>query len=133
LVNQKRGPIFLEWLYYQYYIDSNIDSNQILCGWKTAADSKLMLLTALGGKLLVKKGGPIPVYLWYRLEFLLCTLTPEVQCRLVHRNHVIWWPKITKFWRNVNDSKQPYWPCGFKENVKRMNAYGRTSEAKWWQ
>jgi hypothetical protein len=42
------------------------------------------------------------------LEFLLCTLTPEVQCRLVHRNHVIWRTKITKFWRNGNDSKQPY-------------------------
>jgi hypothetical protein len=41
------------------------------------------------------------------LEFLLCTLTPEVQYRLVHRNHVIWRTKITKFWRNGNDSKQP--------------------------
>ena len=37
------------------------------------------------------------------------TLTPEVQCRLVHRNHVIWPTKITKFWRNGNDSKQPYY------------------------
>jgi hypothetical protein len=36
------------------------------------------------------------------------TLTPEVQCRLVHQNHVIWRTKITKFWRNENDSKQPY-------------------------
>ena len=43
------------------------------------------------------------------MEFLLCTLTPEVQCRLVHRNHVIWRTKITKFWWNGNDSKQPYW------------------------
>ena len=43
------------------------------------------------------------------MEFLLCTLTPEVQCRLVHRNHVIWRTKITKFWRNGNDSKQPYY------------------------
>jgi hypothetical protein len=34
------------------------------------------------------------------LEFLLCTLTPEVQCRLVHRNHVIWRTKIKKCWRN---------------------------------
>jgi hypothetical protein len=25
----------------------------------------------------------------YRLEFLLCTLTPEVQCATFHRNHVI--------------------------------------------
>jgi hypothetical protein len=33
----------------------------------------------------------------YRLEFLLCTLTPEVQCRLVHRNHVIWRTKIQNF------------------------------------
>ena len=47
----------------------------------------------------------------YRLEFLLCTLTPEVQCRLVRRNHVIWRTKITKFWRNGNDSKQPYCMC----------------------
>jgi hypothetical protein len=39
-------------------------------------------------------------------HFLLCTLTPEVQCRLVHRNHVIWRTKIAKFWRNENDSKQ---------------------------
>jgi hypothetical protein len=38
----------------------------------------------------------------------LCTLTPEVQCRLVHRNHVIWRTKITRFWRNGNDSKQPW-------------------------
>ena len=30
----------------------------------------------------------------------------EVQCRLVHRNHVILRTKITKFWRNGNDSKQ---------------------------
>jgi hypothetical protein len=27
----------------------------------------------------------------YRLEFLLCTLTPEVQCFTFHRNHVVWW------------------------------------------
>jgi hypothetical protein len=39
---------------------------------------------------------------------LQCTLTPEVQCRIVHRNHVIWRTKIIKFWRNGNDSKQPY-------------------------
>jgi hypothetical protein len=32
----------------------------------------------------------------------------EVQCRLVHRNHVIWRTKITKFWRNGNDSKQRF-------------------------
>jgi hypothetical protein len=32
----------------------------------------------------------------YRLEFLLCTLTPEVQCQEFHRNHVIWRTKITK-------------------------------------
>ena len=43
------------------------------------------------------------------MDFLLCTLTPEVQCRLVHRNHVIWRTKITKFWRNGNESKQPYY------------------------
>jgi len=36
------------------------------------------------------------------LEFLLCTLTPEVQCRLVHRNHVIWRTKITKYLWNGN-------------------------------
>ena len=40
------------------------------------------------------------------MEFLLCTLTPEVQCWLVHRNHVIWRTKITKCWQNGNDSKQ---------------------------
>jgi hypothetical protein len=34
------------------------------------------------------------------------TDAPEVQSRLVHRNHVIWRTKITKFWRNGNDSKQ---------------------------
>jgi hypothetical protein len=39
---------------------------------------------------------------------LLCKLTPKVQCRLVHRNHVIWRTKITKFWQNGNDTKQPY-------------------------
>jgi hypothetical protein len=39
---------------------------------------------------------------------LLCTLTPEVQCQEFYRNHVIWRTKITKFWRNENDSKQPY-------------------------
>ena len=38
----------------------------------------------------------------------MCTLTPEVQCRLFHRNHVIRRTKITKFSRNGNDSKQPY-------------------------
>jgi hypothetical protein len=43
------------------------------------------------------------------LEFLLCTLTPEVQCRLVHRNHMIWLTEIKKNWRNENDLKQPYW------------------------
>ena len=43
------------------------------------------------------------------MEFLLCTLTPEVQCRLVHRNHVIWRTEIKKNWRNENDLKQPYW------------------------
>jgi hypothetical protein len=42
------------------------------------------------------------------LEFLLCTLTPEVQCQEFHRNHVIWRTKIAKCWRNGNDSKQPY-------------------------
>jgi hypothetical protein len=31
------------------------------------------------------------------LEFLLCTLTTEVQCQIFHRNHVIWRTKITKF------------------------------------
>jgi hypothetical protein len=45
-------------------------------------------------------------------EFLLCTLTPEVQCQEFHRNHVIWRTKITKFWRNGNDSKQLYWEKG---------------------
>ena len=44
----------------------------------------------------------------YRLEFLLCTLTPEVQCLTFHRNHVVWQMKITNFWRNGNDSKQEY-------------------------
>ena len=44
-----------------------------------------------------------------RLEFLLCTLTSEVQCQLVHRNHVIWRTKITFFLRNGNDSKQRCW------------------------
>jgi hypothetical protein len=33
-----------------------------------------------------------------------------VENTLFHRNHVIWRTKITKFWRNGNDSKQPYWP-----------------------
>jgi hypothetical protein len=42
------------------------------------------------------------------LEFLLCTLTPDVQHWAFHRNHVIWRTKITKFWRNGNDSKWPY-------------------------
>jgi hypothetical protein len=40
------------------------------------------------------------------LEFLLCTLTPEIQCQEFHRNHVIWRTKIIKFWRNGDDSKQ---------------------------
>jgi hypothetical protein len=44
----------------------------------------------------------------YRFEFSLCTLTPEVQCCTFHQNPVIWWTKITKFWQNGNDSKQPY-------------------------
>ena len=44
----------------------------------------------------------------HRLEFLLCTLTPEVQCFTFHRKHLIWRTKITKFWQNGNDSKQPY-------------------------
>jgi hypothetical protein len=44
----------------------------------------------------------------YRLEFLLCTLTLEVQCQEFHRNHVIWLTKITKFSRNGIDSKQRY-------------------------
>ena len=39
------------------------------------------------------------------MEFFLCTLTPDVQCRLVHRNHVIWRTKITKFWQNGNSSR----------------------------
>jgi hypothetical protein len=43
-------------------------------------------------------------------SLLLCTLTPKVQCWLVHRNHVIWRTTIRKFWRNGNDSKQPYSP-----------------------
>ena len=51
------------------------------------------------------------------MEFLLCTLIPEVQCRLVHRNHVIWRTKITKFWRNGNDSKQPYSMSIYKSNI----------------
>ena len=42
------------------------------------------------------------------MEFLLCTLTPEVQCFTFHRKHLIWRTKITKFWQNGNDSKQPY-------------------------
>ena len=42
------------------------------------------------------------------MEFLLCTLTPEVQCFTVHPNHMIWRTKIRKFWRPGNDSKQPY-------------------------
>ena len=52
------------------------------------------------------------------MEFLLCTLTPEVQCWTFHRNHVIWRTKITTFWRNGNDSKQPY--CR-KTKHKRTN------------
>ena len=46
-------------------------------------DSKLMLLTALGGKILqmrktnVKKGGSIPVYLWFDVH-----LTVSVHCGL---------------------------------------------------
>jgi hypothetical protein len=47
-------------------------------------------------------------------EFLLCTLTPEVQYQEFHRNHVIWRTKITKFWWNGNDSKQPYWILEFE-------------------
>ena len=31
------------------------------------------------------------------MQFLLCTLIPEVQCEEFHRNHVIWRTKITKF------------------------------------
>ena len=42
------------------------------------------------------------------MEFLLCTLTPQVQRWAFHWNHVIWRKKITKCWRNGNDSKQPY-------------------------
>ena len=44
------------------------------------------------------------------LEFWLCTLTSEVQWLTFHRNHVIWRTKITTFWRNGNDSKQPHCP-----------------------
>jgi hypothetical protein len=51
----------------------------------------------------------IMICLYIFLMFLLCTLTPEVQCLTFHRNHVIWPTKITKCWRNGNDSKQPYW------------------------
>jgi hypothetical protein len=54
------------------------------------------------------------------LEFLLCTLTPGVQCRLFHRNHVIWRTKITKCWRNGNDSKQPYWNMNLNIFCKRQ-------------
>jgi hypothetical protein len=46
--------------------------------------------------------------------FVVSTLTPEVQCRLVYRNHVIWRTKITKCLRNENDSKQPYYYFFFK-------------------
>ena len=42
------------------------------------------------------------------MEFSLCTLTPEVQCLTFHQNHVVWQTKIKSFWRNGNDSKQPY-------------------------
>jgi hypothetical protein len=57
-----------------------------------------------------------------RLEFLLCTLTPEVQHWAFHRNHVIWRTKITKLWRNGNDSKWPY--CFIDlENVKFHMSY----------
>jgi hypothetical protein len=48
-------------------------------------------------------------WLWMLLQkCIVHNKSPEVQCRLVHRNHVIWRRKITKFWRNGNDSKQPY-------------------------
>jgi hypothetical protein len=43
------------------------------------------------------------------LEFLLCTLTPEVQCSTFLRNHVIWQTKIILFGRIGNDWKQSYW------------------------
>jgi hypothetical protein len=42
------------------------------------------------------------------LEYLFCTLTPEVQCFTVHPSPMIWQTKIRKFWRTGNDSKQPY-------------------------
>jgi hypothetical protein len=35
----------------------------------------------------------------------------EHQC--LFRGFLIWRTKITKFWRNGNDSKQPYWPVCF--------------------
>ena len=43
----------------------------------------------------------------------MCTLTPEVQCRIFQWNHVIWRTKITNFWRNGNDSKQPNYIIAF--------------------
>jgi hypothetical protein len=50
-------------------------------------------------------------------EFLLCILTSEVQCRLIHRIHVIWRTKITIFWRNGNDWEQPYWQRMYLDRI----------------
>jgi hypothetical protein len=51
---------------------------------------------------------PLCIYFWYQTDSgVPNTLTPEVEFRLGHRNHVNWRTKITKFWRNGNDSKQP--------------------------
>jgi hypothetical protein len=57
------------------------------------------------------------------LESLLCTLTPEVQCFTFHRNHVIWQTKITKLWRNGNDSKQPYLASITNPQLKKILAF----------
>ena len=65
------------------------------------------------------------------MDFLLCTLTPEVQCRLVHRNHKIWRTKITKFWRNGNDSKQPSLRTRFPRNISWKPLFGVFGCFRW--
>jgi hypothetical protein len=56
-------------------------------------------------------------------------LTPEVQCQDFHRNHVIWQTKITKFWRNGNDSKQPYCKVTWNKEKFRPQSSNKNSKS----
>jgi hypothetical protein len=67
-------------------------------------------------------------YLYQRLQcrdkyFFKIKFVFFIYLRLSHRNHMIWRTKITKFWRNGNDSKQPYWPSGFGEEAWNVKSW----------